>query len=134
MIHVDTSFLVDLLRGRRNVRGVAARELLASLGDDEIVASVHVACELAAGVELADAPDIERRRVAAMLERVNISYPDEHFAATYGRLLAALRGQGKTIATMDLLIATAAVLQEAQLVTANPRHFERVPGLKVRGY
>ena len=134
MVHVDTSFLVDLLRGKKNPRGVAARALLSSLGEEEIVASVHVACELAAGVELAAAPDIERRRVAALLERVNVSYPDKRFAATYGRLLAALRRRGKTVAAMDLLIVTAAVLDDAHLITANPRHFERVPGLAVRRY
>ncbi len=134
MIHVDTSFLIDLLRGKNNPRGGAARDLLSSFGDDEIVASVYVACELAAGVELAAAPDLERRRVTALLERVNISYPDQRFPATYGRLLAALRRRGKTIAAMDLLIATAAVLDDAPLISANPRDFERVPELTVRRY
>ncbi len=34
-----------------------------------------------------------------------------------------------TIDTMDLLIATAAVLDRAPLVTRNGRHFSKVPGL-----
>jgi predicted nucleic acid-binding protein len=35
---------------------------------------------------------------------------------------------------MDLLIATAAVLDEAPLVTRNARDFARVPGLELVGY
>jgi len=35
---------------------------------------------------------------------------------------------------MDLLIATAAVVDGASVLTRNAKHFERVPGLVVRGY
>jgi predicted nucleic acid-binding protein len=35
---------------------------------------------------------------------------------------------------MDLLIATAAVVDGAPVVTGNPKHFERVPGLEVVSY
>jgi predicted nucleic acid-binding protein len=39
-----------------------------------------------------------------------------------------------SVDTMDLLIAAAAVLEEAPLVTRNTRHFAKVPGLRVVGY
>ena len=35
---------------------------------------------------------------------------------------------------MDLMIATAAVVDEASLVTRNRRHFDRVPGVDVVSY
>jgi len=35
---------------------------------------------------------------------------------------------------MDLLIATAAILDRAPLVTHNARHFSKVPGLSVEKY
>jgi predicted nucleic acid-binding protein len=35
---------------------------------------------------------------------------------------------------MDLLIATAAILDDAPLVTGNVKDFSRVPGLRVIGY
>ena len=35
---------------------------------------------------------------------------------------------------MDLLIATAAVVDDVSLVTGNRRHFENIPGLEVLGY
>ncbi len=49
-------------------------------------------------------------------------------------MLAELRRRGQVIATMDLLIATAALGHEAPLVTRNARDFDRVPGLLVIGY
>lgn len=42
--------------------------------------------------------------------------------------------RGETISTMDLLIATAAVIDGAPLVSRNAREFERVPGLHVLSY
>jgi len=35
---------------------------------------------------------------------------------------------------MDLLIATAAIIEDAPLVTKNVKDFSRVPGLRVLGY
>jgi predicted nucleic acid-binding protein len=41
---------------------------------------------------------------------------------------------GQRMAAMDLLIATAALLDDAPLVSRNARDFSRVPGLRVIGY
>jgi len=58
----------------------------------------------------------------------------DDLAPVYGRILAHLQKPGKSIATMDLLIAAAALLDEAPVVTRNLDHFQRVPGLEVRAY
>jgi predicted nucleic acid-binding protein len=63
-----------------------------------------------------------------------VSYPDERFAPVYARLLSSLRGAGRPIATLDILIATAAIVDEAAIVTRNAKHFSRVPGVEIRGY
>ena len=52
----------------------------------------------------------------------------------YGRLLAALSRAGRSISTLDLLIATSAVVDEAPLVTRNLKDFRRVPGLELLSY
>src|SRR5438874_2618629 len=39
-----------------------------------------------------------------------------------------------TIDPTDLLIATAAIVDDAAIVTRNTQHFRRVPGLEIRGY
>lgn len=134
MTHLDTSFLVDLLRESGRRPAGSATSLLNRLGDEHLQISMHVLCELLAGAELAGRPTVERERVRRLCAGLEVVYPDARFPATYGRLLAALERQGHRIATMDLLIATAAIDAEAPLVTRNARDFSRVPGLEVVSY
>jgi len=81
---------------------------------------------------LGPAAHIEGR--AAPRRRGEIAYPDERFAPLYARLQAALQRGGQTIGTMDLLIATAALVDRAPLVACNRDEFRRVPGLDVIAY
>jgi tRNA(fMet)-specific endonuclease VapC len=134
VIHADTSFLVDLLRdAARGVRGPATA-LLETLDREEIRVGVHVVCELLAGAEGSQRPTIERQRVRRLCGSLVVSYADERFAPVYATLLASLRGTGRPIATMDLLIATAAIVDDAAVVTRNTKHFGRISGLEIRGY
>jgi predicted nucleic acid-binding protein len=134
VIHLDTSFVVDLLReSGRGSEGPAMR-LLGRLRDQELRLSVFVACELAAGAAMATKPIEEQRKVERLCSGLSIDYPDERFPAVYGSLLAALeRGTGR-VSTMDLLIATSALIAEASLVTRNTKDFSRVPRLEILGY
>jgi predicted nucleic acid-binding protein len=134
LTHLDTTFLVDLLRERRRGEEGPASRLLGRLADEALAVSVHVACELFAGAELADEPERERERVAALVNALQVVQPDDRFAPPYGELLAELRRRGSPVPTMDLLIATAARVHEAALVTRNARDFERIPGLDVIAY
>jgi len=55
-------------------------------------------------------------------------------ALHYADIRAALEATGKTLGPLDLLIAAQARSLGATLVTANPREFKRVNGLKVQGW
>lgn len=134
MIHLDTSFVVDLLReADRGSEGPASR-LLGRVQDQELGMSVFVACELAAGAAMSKRPVEEKRKVERLCSGLSIHYPDDRFPAAYGSLLAVLeRGPGR-VSTMDLLIATSALIAEASLVTRNAKDFSRVPGLDILGY
>lgn len=134
MIHLDTSFIVDLLREAKRHRAGAATQCLISLKHKKLGISVFVACELRAGVQLSVRPVEERSRVDRLISSVGIVYPDERFAETYGEVYAQLRRQGQSIASMDLLIATAALLDEATIVTANRKHFRPIDNLNVISY
>lgn len=134
MIHLDTSYLVDLLRERRRGAEGPATRRLADLADVEVRVSVHALCELYAGVELSSHATEERQAVAALAGGVEVVYPDDAFAPAYGRLLAGLQSAGTPVSTMDLLIGTAAVQDGAPILTGNPKHFERIGGLDVLTY
>ena len=134
MTHLDTSFLVDLLREGARGRGGPAHTLLDKLVGDELAVSVHVACELYAGAEMSKDPARERERVAALLRVLHVVHPSDGFAPRYGSVLGELRRRGEAVSTMDLLIGTAALVDESPLVTRNARDFERIPGLRVLGY
>lgn len=135
MIHLDTTFLIDLLRETASGRPGGALALIESLDEREVLGvSVHVVCELRAGAEVARQPLREHEELDRLLSGLLVAYPDDRFAATYARLLAGLSRRGSPVATMDLLIATAALVDDAALVTRNRKDFARVPGLQVIGY
>lgn len=134
MIHLDTSFLIDLLREAGRGEEGNATTRLEELAEERLGISIHVLCELQAGAEMSRDPEAERDRIEQLTAPLAVATPDEAFASTYGGLLAELDRRGERIATMDLLIATAAVVEEAPLVTRDTRDYERVPGLKVLSY
>ena len=73
-------------------------------------------------------------RIERLTGAIPIVFPDDRFAPTYGRLAADLDRRGQRIGAMDLLIATAAVVAEAPLLTRNTREFQRVAGLRLAAY
>ena len=135
MIHLDSSLLIDLSRELARERPGPAFEALESIREDEILAvCVHVVCEVRAGAELSRKPLKEHEALDHLLSGLLIVYPDDRFAPTYSRVLAAIHRSDRAIAPMDLLIATAALIDEAPLLTKNLKDFSRVPGLRVLGY
>ena len=132
MIHLDSSFLIDLLREAAAERPGPAFDLIESFDPAEVLGvSVHVVCELRAGAELSRRALKEHEALDDLLSGLLVVHPDDRFAAVYGRLLAAATRGGRSVAAMDLLIATAATLDDAPLVTRNVKDFSRIPGVRV---
>ena len=81
-------------------------------------------------------------RTAALLERLdrtllaNLSVLpfDAAAARVYGEVRADLERRGSHLAEADLRIAAIALARGLTLVTANIRHFERIPGLPVENW
>ena len=59
---------------------------------------------------------------------------DQESAEEYGRLRAHLESRGTPIGDADTQIAAIALANDLTVVTANVRHFERVPGLTVENW
>jgi len=55
-------------------------------------------------------------------------------AEIYGRLRADLERRGVPLNDTDLMIASIALRHDLTLVTGNPRHFSRLPGLKLENW
>lgn len=134
IVHLDSSFVVDLLRETARQRKGPASAFLARHLEDELRVSLFVACELLLGVERSDRSAEERRRVEEILSVVPLSLPSAELASVYGRVLADLQRRGVLIATMDMLIAASALVDGVPLVTRNVSHFERVPDLRIIEY
>ena len=84
MTHLDTSFLVDLLREAARGKEGPAHAVLDRLAEEELAVSVHVPCELYAGAELADDPEVERDRVTSLLKALQVVHTGDRFAPLYG--------------------------------------------------
>ena len=135
MIHLDSSFLIDLLREAGRGKPGPALDFIEALDPGEILGvSVHVVCELRAGAELSRGALQEHEALDRLLSGLMVSYPDDQFAPAYARIVAATTRAGKPTSAMDTLIATAALLDDAALVTRNVKDFSRIPGLRVLRY
>lgn len=135
MIHFDTSFLIDLHREVKTERLSSAFAFMETLDDREALGiSVHVLCELRGGAELCKRVIHEQEALDQLLQGFHIAHTDERFMPIHARLHASLVRAGQTIGAMDLLIATHALVEDAELVTKDTKHFSRVPGLRVLSY
>ena len=79
-------------------------------------------------------PLIEHEALDRLLSGLLIACPDDRFAGIYGRTLASIERSGRRIGAFDLLIASAALADDAPLVTNNVKHFNAVPGLRIVTY
>ncbi len=130
----DTSVCIDLLRERgRGIQG-PAHGALERLGSTPIHISLFSLCELEAGMSLSDRPEVERRRVNALVNHLTVLAPDDAFAVLYGEAAAHLLRNGTPIPVMDLLIGVTAKSRSLPVLTRDTTHFGRIPGLVVEGY
>ena len=64
-----------------------------------------------------------------LLTEINVLPVDAAIAEKFGSVRAELLDRGHVVATIDLLIASTALLHGLTVVTHNTRHFQPVPGL-----
>lgn len=127
---LDSTFLVDLLRGRE---GVADRIEELDARGAPAVSSITV-MELWEGIRLADASEAERAAVDDLLTDIDEFAFDRECAMTAGSINAELISAGERIDETDVMIAATALVYDRPVVTRNVDHFERVPDLDVVSY
>jgi predicted nucleic acid-binding protein len=136
MPFLDTSVVVDLIRGHRNPRFraalKAARELV--FAREHLYVSRLTQAELYAGVYQSSRPEHELNRVTAVLAPMRLIELTHAIAQEFGKTTAQLHKAGTSMGDIDALIAAACLVHDEPILTANPKHFRKVKGLTVLTY
>jgi tRNA(fMet)-specific endonuclease VapC len=129
-LQIDTSVLIAWER-----RDLFPADLIKVLPNEPTGISSVTASELLIGVHRASTEQLQLRRLA-YVEAVFAQFPTLAFdlvvARAHAGLSAAITAVGRPIGAHDLIIAATAIANGYDILTDNPRDFERVPGLVVR--
>ena len=125
MIVADSDVLIDFLRGR----GEGARRVAVELQTRSLATTSITAFEIRSGARTAR----QKKAIDTLLDAMTVlSFgPDEARIAADIRQQVETRGQ--PIGMADYLIAAVCVATDSFLLTRNPKHFERIEGLKLSG-
>ncbi|MBI4421299.1 MAG: type II toxin-antitoxin system VapC family toxin [Gemmatimonadetes bacterium] len=126
---LETTFVVALERELSREAPGPAQEFLASHPSEPLYLTFTIAGELAAGMPLEGRPRWEQ-----FIAPFHTLPCTADVCWEYGQTFRYLKANGLLIATNDLWIAATAVACGKPLVTANARHFGRVPRLQVLTY
>lgn len=133
---IDSTVFVAAERRAETADAVVA-ELLEAYGDVDLALSVMSAGELLHGCWRADSAARRARRtefVEAILAAIPVVPLTLAIARLYGEIDARFVTKGRRLPTSDLLIACTALHRDDEIVTGNPRHYDRIPDLVVRRY
>lgn len=126
---LDTNILSNLVREPQGA--IATR--IAEVGEEHIITSIVVACELRYGAAKRASPRLTRQ-VEAVLNAISVLPLDAGVDRQYAVIRAALEKKGKPIGANDMLIAAHARAIDAVCVTANVAEFKRVSRLVVENW
>jgi predicted nucleic acid-binding protein len=120
---LDTGVVIAHLRG---FPGVA--ELLISLGArGPLATSVVTVVEVWQGAKAREA-----ERTQLFFSGVEVIPLEAELAEAAGHLARSLREKGYTVGLADAVVAATAQHLDVPVLTTNKKHFEHVPGLRVR--
>jgi len=127
---LDTTFLVDLIRGRE-----VALEMLSDLEEKSVplFTTPITVLELYRGAHLSANPEKNLEIAKNILAALIVSPLDDEACQVFGALSARLKSDGKMIGEFDEVIASIALCHDGEIVTRD-KHFLEVPGLRVLGY
>lgn len=130
MVCLDTTFLVDFLRGNPALKTFLDNWEEAN---ETVGIPAPALTEVASGAAL-EQTGRERQLLDELCARFVVHPLTERSANRAGKIDADLTTAGETIGLIDAMIAAIAIENEEPLVTRNRRHFERVSGLSLKEY
>lgn len=120
---LDTSFLIDLMRGDDGAIE-AARRLETDLVQQRL--SAMTVFELYYGVARSDQPEAERETVETVISTKPIHPADGAVMQKAGRLAGELAADGNPVGDGDAVIAATAIALDEPVLTRNVAEFERL--------
>ena len=123
---LDTSIIIPCLRGERDAY-TKLQEL-----EGELVSGYICLAELYEGIFRVKDRGKAEQAVGKFFDGLSTIYTiDRATAQAFGSIRAGLKEKGRVIGDIDILIAATCLAHRLLLVTANPKHFNRVKGLEV---
>lgn len=123
---LDTNILIYLMKNKP----LAVAERVAKLtSQDQLVMSFVTYAELFKGANRSNNPPQALAKIAQIIQRIAVLYPDNKTCEFYGVWSNKLKQQGTPIGNNDLWIACHALACNAVLVTHNVKEFKRIDSL-----
>jgi tRNA(fMet)-specific endonuclease VapC len=130
---LDSSVLIGAERAKLATPDVI-KSIRSAIGDLPIIISALTVAELGHGIYRANTPERSRQR-RRFLDEIKSHVPIHPITDTTAEIIARIDGEqaakGITLPLADLIIGACALELGYAVVTANERHFEKIPGLKV---
>ncbi len=129
MVHaLDTSFLIDVLRGHR---GAAVKAKVLDAEEAVLAVPAPVLAEFLDGAYFAGGTYLAR--AMQLIAGRDVIPFDRECGQVAGQLRADLRSRGESLPMIDAMIASTALRHHCVLVTGDVG-FTRIPGLAVESY
>jgi len=128
MRHLDTCIVIAFLNGNQTV----AERMKFHLPDLSI--SSIVLGELLYGAKASARSAENLNNLGRFIQLVSIADYDRRSAETYSQIRLSLRQKGRPSGEADMLIAAAALADNAVLVTDNVKHFQHIENLKIENW
>ncbi|MHA1930205.1 MAG: type II toxin-antitoxin system VapC family toxin [Candidatus Thorarchaeota archaeon] len=128
---LDTSFVIDLLRGNKR-----ALKRIKELEAESISTNISAPSvfELFVGISLTKKPSIEKKKILDVLLSWGTLALDSECAAIAGKIHGQLISEGQMIDPEDSMIAGIAIKNNESVLTRNTKHFDRIPDLVTEKY
>jgi predicted nucleic acid-binding protein len=130
MICLDSSFLIDILKGKKEALAKAAE-----IKEEDSFTTSICEYEIMVGAYLGDYSKEKIEKAVSLLNGIPVHNFDSNSALTASSIHAELVKTGKEIEEKDCMIAGTALSNGCKtILTKNIEHFKRIKELKVISY
>jgi len=131
MVCLETSFLIDLLRGDK--KAIKVKDEIDKSSESVSIASPSV-IELIKGLKIGKYRIGEEEVVYKLISSLPVLSLDKKSAIKSGHIEADLIKKGGLIDLEDIMIAAICIENKETLLTRNEKHFTKIEGLSIKSY